>query len=107
MTASAPALYGSDPALLTPLAARLLKKGWLKWAIALSALAASSSSPHTTRSRSRLISWPMPKRTTALKNLTVDRSAFDDILGVLIATPPIRQAKPKRKPVKKQAKSQK
>ncbi|HEX2747288.1 MAG TPA: DHA2 family efflux MFS transporter permease subunit [Verrucomicrobiales bacterium] len=37
MSAAAPALYGSDPSRLTPLAARLLKKGWLKWAIALSA----------------------------------------------------------------------
>src|SRR5580698_9504597 len=30
-------LYGSDPALLSPIAARLLARGWLKWAIALSA----------------------------------------------------------------------
>ena len=30
-------LYGSDPALLSPLAARLLEKGWLKWVIALAA----------------------------------------------------------------------
>src|SRR5580692_926917 len=29
------ALYGSDPALLSPLAARLLRRGILKWAIAL------------------------------------------------------------------------
>jgi len=30
-------LYGSNPALLSPLAARLLARGWLKWAITLSA----------------------------------------------------------------------
>src|SRR5271169_5227729 len=30
-------LYGSDPAFLSPIAARLLRRGWLKWAIALSA----------------------------------------------------------------------
>ena len=42
----------------------------------------------------------MPKRTTtALKNVTVDKAAFDAILGVLIASPPIRKddLKPKRK----------
>jgi len=41
----------------------------------------------------------MPKRTTtALKNVTVDKAAFDAILGVLIASPPIRKddLKPKR-----------
>ena len=31
------ALYGSDPALLSPLAAKLLERGLLKWAISLSA----------------------------------------------------------------------
>lgn len=30
-------LYGSNPALLSPIAARLLEKGWLKWVIALTA----------------------------------------------------------------------
>jgi len=30
-------LYGSDPKLLSPIASRLLARGWLKWAIALSA----------------------------------------------------------------------
>src|ERR1700744_4030275 len=33
--AASHALYGSDPALLSPLAARLLRRGLLKWAIAL------------------------------------------------------------------------
>ncbi len=37
MSAAAPALYGADPARLSPLARTLLKKGWLKWVIALSA----------------------------------------------------------------------
>ena len=35
--ASSTGLYGSDPALLSPLAAKLLARGWLKWAIALAA----------------------------------------------------------------------
>ena len=41
----------------------------------------------------------MLKRTPALKNVTVDRAAFDAILGALIASPPIRKddLKPKRK----------
>ncbi|MBZ5673246.1 MAG: hypothetical protein LAP61_03285 [Acidobacteriia bacterium] len=42
----------------------------------------------------------MPKRSApALKNVTVDKSAFDALLGVLIASPPIRKddLKPKRK----------
>jgi DHA2 family multidrug resistance protein len=30
-------LYGTDPAFLSPTAAKLLRRGWLKWAIALSA----------------------------------------------------------------------
>jgi DHA2 family multidrug resistance protein len=34
-TGAASALYGSDPALLSPFAARLLRRGLLKWAIAL------------------------------------------------------------------------
>jgi len=34
---TSPALYGSDPALLSPIATRLLARGWLKWAITLSA----------------------------------------------------------------------
>lgn len=37
MSEAATQLYGSDPALLSPLAARLLEKGWLKWVIALAA----------------------------------------------------------------------
>src|SRR6476620_11590180 len=37
MSSSEPALYGSDPAFLSPLAARLLDKGMLKWAISLTA----------------------------------------------------------------------
>ncbi len=37
MSYSEPALYGSDAALLSPLAARLLDKGLLKWAISLTA----------------------------------------------------------------------
>jgi hypothetical protein len=41
----------------------------------------------------------MPKHTKPLKNVTVDKSAFDNIMGILIATPPIRRddLKPKRK----------
>jgi hypothetical protein len=39
----------------------------------------------------------MPKRTAALKNVTVDKDAFESIMRKLIASPPIRQAKPKRK----------
>ena len=31
------ALYGSDPALLSPFAARLLERGMLKWAIVVAA----------------------------------------------------------------------
>lgn len=49
----------------------------------------------------------MPKRNTGtLKNVSVDKSAFDAILGALIASPPIRQddLKPKRKAPKKRAK---
>ena len=34
---SSSALYGTDAAFLSPIAARLLKRGWLKWAIALAA----------------------------------------------------------------------
>src|SRR3954468_2742361 len=30
-------LYGTNPDLLSPLAARLLRRGWLKWAIVLAA----------------------------------------------------------------------
>lgn len=37
MSAAASKLYGADPALLSPLAARLLAKGWLRWAITLTA----------------------------------------------------------------------
>ncbi len=37
MSAVASKLYGADPALLSPLAARLLAKGWLRWAITLTA----------------------------------------------------------------------
>src|SRR6478609_2233019 len=37
MSHSEPALYGSDPEFLSPLAARLLEKGMLKWAISLTA----------------------------------------------------------------------
>ena len=36
-SASSSGLYGSDPALLSPLAARLLERGILKWAIAFAA----------------------------------------------------------------------
>jgi hypothetical protein len=45
----------------------------------------------------------MPKRST-LKNVTVEKGAFDTLLRALIASPPIRQddLKPKRK--KKRAK---
>src|SRR5665213_3574149 len=45
----------------------------------------------------------MPKRTTALKNVSVDKSAFDALLGALIASPPIRKddLKPKRKALAK------
>ena len=46
----------------------------------------------------------MPKRTTpALKNVTVDKSAFDTIMRTLIASPPIRKddLKPKRKVARK------
>ena len=49
----------------------------------------------------------MPKRTTpALKNVTVDKSAFDTLLSVLVASPPIRKddLKPKRGTAKKRAK---
>jgi len=35
MSAAAKGLYGSDPTLLSPMAARLAGKGTLKWAIAL------------------------------------------------------------------------
>ncbi|MDB6077686.1 MAG: transporter [Akkermansiaceae bacterium] len=35
--AAANTLYGGDPAFLSPLAARLLAKGWLKWVIAITA----------------------------------------------------------------------
>ena len=48
----------------------------------------------------------MPKRTTtALKNVTVDKDAFESIMRKLIASPPIRQAKPKRKAKKRAQKT--
>ncbi|MEO5716622.1 MAG: DHA2 family efflux MFS transporter permease subunit [Luteolibacter sp.] len=37
MSSSESALYGSDPAFLSPIAARLLEKGMLKWVISLTA----------------------------------------------------------------------
>jgi MFS transporter, DHA2 family, multidrug resistance protein len=37
MATAASKLYGADPALLSPLAARLLERGWLRWAITLTA----------------------------------------------------------------------
>ena len=37
MSAATASLYGSDPSLLSPIAARLLEKGLLKWVIALAA----------------------------------------------------------------------
>ena len=49
----------------------------------------------------------MPKRTPPpLKNVTVDKAAFDAIMRKLIATAPIRKddLKPKRKPVKRRRK---
>lgn len=40
----------------------------------------------------------MPKRSTnTLKNVMVDKDAFEAIMRKLVASPPIRQAKPKRK----------
>ena len=51
----------------------------------------------------------MPKRSKpALKNVTVEKSAFDTIMRALIASPPIRKdnLKPKRKVRNKQAKKQ-
>lgn len=49
----------------------------------------------------------MAKHTPALKNVTVDKSSFDALLGRLIASPPIRKddLKPKQKTVKKRAKN--
>ena len=46
----------------------------------------------------------MPKRTT-LKNVMVDKDAFEAIMRKLIASPPIRKddLKPKRKAAKKRA----
>jgi hypothetical protein len=45
----------------------------------------------------------MPKRTSALKNVTVGKAAFDALLGALIASKPIRKddLKPKRKVARK------
>jgi hypothetical protein len=40
----------------------------------------------------------MPKPSTvSLKNVMVDKDAFESIMRKLIASPPIRQPKPKRK----------
>jgi len=51
----------------------------------------------------------MPKRSTlALKNVTVDKSAFDAIMRKLIASGPVRkdEISPKRKAARKRAKKQ-